>query len=138
MTGHAAAPGRRCFVALMVGMKSLLAPAVSLVLAACASSPPPRTFVLSAPAEPVAGVLNEAGRPIVELPTVALPDYLDSTDILLRDGRNELKPSPTARWGERLSVGITHALEVALTRRLPGVLVTHVAIPGRSSLAVAC
>jgi uncharacterized protein len=115
-------------------MKSLVALAGLIVLTGCASSPLPRTYVLSTPADPVAGVHNEAGRLVVELPTVSLPDYLDSSDILLRDGRNELKASPTGRWGERLSVGITHALEVALARRLPGVLVTHTRMSGESSL----
>ena len=56
---------------------------------------------------------------------MSTPDYLDSSDILLRNGHNELKPSTTGKWGERLSVGITHALEVALGRRLPEILVTH-------------
>ena len=115
-------------------MKSLAMLAGLIVLTGCASTPLPRTYVLSTPADPVAGVHNEAGRLVVELPTVALPDYLDSTDILLRDGRNELKASPTGRWGERLSVGITHALEVALARRLPGVLVTRTSMPGQQSL----
>ena len=40
--------------------------------------------------------------PVVELKPVSLPDYLNSTDILLRDGQNELTASPTGRWGERL------------------------------------
>jgi uncharacterized lipoprotein YmbA len=112
-------------------MKSYLALPALLVLMACSSTPVPRVYVLSTPAAPVAGVHNEAGRPVVELPTVTLPDYLDSADILVRDGRNELKPSTTGKWGERLSVGVTHALEVALARRLPGVLVTHTPTPGQ-------
>jgi len=112
-------------------MKSLLAVTVLIALIGCSSSPVPRTYVLSTPADPVAGVRNEAGRPVVELPTVSLPDYLDSSDILLRDGRNELKPSVTGKWGERLSVGITHALEISLARRLPGILVTHTPMPGQ-------
>ena len=90
-----------------------------LALIGCASSTPRNIYVLSVPADPVAGVHAEDGRPIVELRTVELPDYLDNTDILQRGGRNELKASSTGRWGERLSVGITHALAVALTRRLP-------------------
>jgi uncharacterized protein len=112
-------------------MKSCLTFAAVLVLIGCSSTPVPRTYVLSTPADPVAGVHNEAGRQVVELPTVSMPDYLDSADILLRDGRNELKPSTTGKWGERLSVGITHALEVSLGRRLPGVLVTHTPFPGQ-------
>jgi uncharacterized lipoprotein YmbA len=112
-------------------MKSCLTLAALVILIGCSSSPLPRTYVLSAPADPVAGVHNEAGRPVVELATVSMPDYLDSSDILLRDGRNELKPSATGKWGERLSVGITHALEVSLGRRLPGILVTHTPMSGQ-------
>jgi uncharacterized lipoprotein YmbA len=117
-------------------MKSFLMIAALLLLAGCAAPPLPRIYVLSTPTSPVADVVNEAGRPVVELPTVALPDYLDSTDILLRDGQNELKPSQTGRWGERLSLGITHALEVSLARRLPGVLVTHSAMPGQPAVSL--
>jgi uncharacterized lipoprotein YmbA len=112
-------------------MKSHLLLAALIVLTGCSSSPVPSTYVLSAPADPIAGVHSEAGRPVVELPTVSLPDYLDSTDIFLRDGRNELKSSRTGQWGERLSVGITHALETSLARRLPGVLVVHTPLSGR-------
>jgi uncharacterized lipoprotein YmbA len=111
-------------------MKSL-ALAALLLLAGCASGPPPATYVLSAPAEPVAGVLREDDRPVVDLPTVPVPDYLDTSDIFVRDGRNELKSSQTGRWGERLSVGMTHALIVALARRLPNVLVTHSPLSGQ-------
>lgn len=117
-------------------MKSYLTLAALIVLAGCSSTPPPRIYVLSAPAEPLAGVRDEAGRPVVELPTVSLPDYLDSTDIFVRDGRSELQPSATGRWGERLSLGITHALVNALGRRLPGVLVTHTPTLGTTARRV--
>jgi uncharacterized lipoprotein YmbA len=117
-------------------MKSPLAMAALLFLAGCAASPLPRIYVLSTPVAPVPDVVNEAGRLVVELPTVALPDYLDSTDILLRDGQNELKPSTTGRWGERLSLGITHALEVSLARQLPGVLVTHSTAQGQPTVSL--
>jgi uncharacterized lipoprotein YmbA len=116
---------------MTVAMKPCMALVALIGLAGCSSSPQPSTYVLSAPVDPVAGVRDEAGRPVVELPTVSLPDYLDSMDILLRDGRNELKPSATGRWGERMSVGITHALEGSLARHLPGVLVVHSALSGQ-------
>src|SRR5580658_387978 len=105
--------------------------AVSLVLFGCSSGTQPDIYVLSAPADEVAGVHSEDGRPVVELRSVTLPDYLDTSDFLLRDGRNELKASTTARWGERLSVGITHALLMSLTRRLPGMLVVQTPVSGQ-------
>jgi uncharacterized lipoprotein YmbA len=116
---------------MIVTMRSHLTLLALIVLTGCSSSPVPRTYVLSAPADPIVGVHGEAGRPVLELPTVSLPDYLDTTDILLRYGRNELKPSKTGQWGERLSVGITHALEASLERRLPGMLVVHTPLSGQ-------
>ena len=110
--------------------------AAVMLLLGCAGSPLPRTYVLAAPAEADPGVVNESGRRVIELPTVALPDYLDSSDIVVRNGQNELIPSKTGRWGERLSIGITHALEVDLARRLPGVLVTHTGMSGQNSTSL--
>jgi hypothetical protein len=110
-------------------MKLHLTLAALIILAGCSATPVPKTYVLSTPADPIAGVHNQAGQPVVEIPTVSMPDYLDTPDIFLRDGRNELKPSTTGRWGERLSLGVTHALEVALRRRLPGFLVTDTPVP---------
>jgi uncharacterized lipoprotein YmbA len=53
-----------------------------------------------------------------------MPDYLDTTDLLLRSGQNELKVSATGRWAERLSDGLNHALTADLVLRLPGDQVT--------------
>jgi cholesterol transport system auxiliary component len=94
-----------------------------MLLQACSSSPPRRIYVLEGQENPIASVTMDAGRPVVELKSVLMPDYLDTTDILLRDGQNELKISPTGRWGERLSVGVTRALGQALSKRVPGVVV---------------
>jgi hypothetical protein len=123
-------------VGTVIVTKLLLTLAAALILAGCSGSPLPRTYVLGAPVAPDPGVINEAGRPVIELPTVGLPDYLDSTDIVVRNGQNELTPSTTGRWGERLSLGITHALTAALARRLPGVLVTHSSMPGQPAVSL--
>jgi uncharacterized lipoprotein YmbA len=97
-----------------------------LILASCGSSAPvPKVYVLTAPAAPVASVANEAGRPVLLLPRVSVPDYLDTTDMMIRDGQNELRVSQTGRWGERLSVGVTDALDADLQRRLPGYLLVR-------------
>jgi uncharacterized lipoprotein YmbA len=96
---------------------------VLLLVTGCASGPPPRVYVLGGPENPIPGTTSDAGRPVVTLRRVSLPDYLDTTDILLRDGRSEVKASPTGRWGERLSVGITRGLAEALTKRLPAVVI---------------
>jgi uncharacterized protein len=94
-----------------------------MLLLGCSAGPPRRIYVLEGQENPIASVTSDAGRPVVELKSVLLPDYLDTTDMLLRDGQNELKISPTGRWGERLSIGVTRALGRALTKQLPGVVV---------------
>jgi uncharacterized lipoprotein YmbA len=97
---------------------------IVLLLAGCGfAAPPLRTYVLGDPALPTPGVLSETNLPIIELRTVAVPDYLDSSDILRRIGPNEVTASPTGRWGERLSVGLTQALATALSRRMPDAVI---------------
>jgi cholesterol transport system auxiliary component len=88
-------------------------------LAGCASSPPARIFVLGDPPSPVIGLSTQSDRPVTRLLPVSAPDYLDTEDILLRSGQNEVAASPTGRWAERLSAGVTHALAAALSTRLP-------------------
>jgi len=94
-----------------------LALGFSTLLASCASGPPPRIYLLAAPAQ--ASSPQAANAAPVQLQTVLLPDYLDTTDILSRAGPHELAASRTANWGERLSQGITHALQAGLESRLP-------------------
>ncbi len=60
-----------------------------------------------------------ADRPVIQIQRVLIPDYLDTNDILLRVGTHELHESATGRFGERLSLGITHALRSDLASRLP-------------------
>jgi uncharacterized lipoprotein YmbA len=90
------------------------------LLAGCAVPPDPRSYVLGDPPEPLPLATNQSGRPVIRLLPVSVPDYLDTRDILLRSGQNEVTASPTGRWAERLSVGVTHALAAALSVRLPG------------------
>jgi len=101
-----------------------------LVCAACSSGPPVRTYVLVPPLAPKVFALQAASpaeRILVR--RVLVPDYLDTTDILLRDGTNEVKASVTGRWGERLSQGLTQTLAADLAARLPSFAVI-LAMPG--------
>ena len=59
-----------------------------------------------------------SGR-FLRLQRVLIPDYLDTSDILSREGAHEVHESTTGRFAERLSVGITHALRSDLALRLP-------------------
>ena len=101
----------------------------ALIIAACASSPAPRLYVLTAPLGPTstptaatATATATAGIRIQLLP-VSIPDYLDNEEILVRQGEHELRASSTGQWGERLSEGVTHALGASLKARLPGYVI---------------
>jgi uncharacterized protein len=95
-----------------------------LGIAGCSlSGPPPAEYVLGAMPATAETTVPQTGLPVVEVNRIDLPDYLDTTDILERQG-NQLVPSLTGRWGERLSVGMSRALTAALAARLPGLVVT--------------
>ena len=110
--------------------------AMAVLLSGCGSTPTIRIYELGNPAPATAGVWSESGLPIIELKTVSVPDYLDSSDILRSVGPNEVTASPTGRWGERLSLGLTHALASGLSQRLPKAVIETAANvePGRRLL----
>ena len=113
-----------------------LAALLCLALAACGmGGPPPVTYVLGTPIVAAERVQPLAGRPVIEVKPVLVPDYLDVSDIMVRQAGNMVTPSPTGRWGERLSVGVTRALADGLAARLPGFVVTTTA--PESSMACA-
>jgi len=109
-----------------------------LCLTACSSGPPLRTFVLTPP------LAQTALAPITASPTerivirrVLVPDYLDTTDILMRDGTNEVKVNGTGRWDERLSQGLTRALVADLAARLPSdAVVLDTSIPAQAQVLI--
>jgi uncharacterized lipoprotein YmbA len=106
------------------GLRSKLAQAVGpwvavfLVGTGCVSRPTPRVYVLGTPAESWSAPASPAGAPRVQVQRMLLPDYLDTTDLVLRSGAHQLTVSSTGRWGERLSLGLTDALAAALAARL--------------------
>ena len=97
---------------------------ISLLAACKLAGPPPAEYVLGAPPMTTTDTSQATtALPVVVVKRVQLPDYLDTTAMVERRG-NELVPSPTSRWGERLSVGMTRALAASLAVHLPGMLVT--------------
>jgi uncharacterized lipoprotein YmbA len=106
------------------GYQILVLAAAAMALAGCSSSPSLKTYVLGNPAPTVTGVWSQAGLPVVELRTVSVPDYLDSSDIMRTKGPNGMVASPTGQWGERLSVGIARALASALSAQLSNMVIT--------------
>lgn len=94
--------------------------ALLLCMSACSSGPPLRTYILTPPLHPAPLAPTPASSTErIVVPGVLVPDYLDTTDIVLRDGDNEVKVSATGRWSERLSQGLTRALATDLQIRLP-------------------
>lgn len=101
------------------GALSAIVSGLLLMTAACArSGPPPAEYVLGTGQAPANAVNSLRGRQVVLLKPVRLPDYLDTRDLLIRKG-NQLIPSTTGQWAERLSVGMTRALALALATQLP-------------------
>ena len=95
------------------------------VLAGCSTSgPPPELYVLGDAPTISTGAVSQLDAPVIEVKPVRIPDYLDTTDILTRQAAGHMVASATARWGERLSVGVTRAVAASLARRLPQVTVT--------------
>lgn len=76
------------------------------------------------------------GKPAIELQAVTLPDYLDTSDIVLRSGQNELKISETGRWAGRLSDELNRALRADLASRLPDAQVAAAQPPIKSALQI--
>lgn len=119
--------GERKKLSLVAGL------VLSVSLTAC-SSPPLRLYTLDGPATTVpapSGPLAQTA-PILEISRVSLPDYLDSQDLLTRNG-NALERSPNGRWAERLSNGITDLIMVRLGAARPDVFVTEQAPTGSTS-----
>jgi uncharacterized protein len=98
--------------------------ASSLLTGCKLAGPPPEEYLLGTPAVPTTDKSQATtGLPVVLVKRVHLPDYLDRTAMVERRG-NQLVPSATSRWGERLSIGMTRALASSLAVHLPGMLVT--------------
>lgn len=92
------------------------------LLTGCASSAV-RFYTLGAPAiAQNANPLN-AATPTVSIDRIALPDYLDTQDMYLRDD-NQIIRSPNGRWASRLSQGATDFLAARLGQAWPHAFVT--------------
>ncbi len=93
---------------------------LALLLSACAANPPMAIYLLPTGPETASGL----GPATVQIQRVIIPDYLDTTDIVLRYGPHQMKASATGEWGQRLSAGIAQALRTDLAALLPGDVVT--------------
>lgn len=95
---------------------------LALLLAGCAA-PPLKLYTLGAPAVAVGAEGGLASAPTLEVRRVALPDYLDSQDIVTRDG-STIARSSRGRWASRLSLGATDLITARLAASHPALFVT--------------
>lgn len=94
-----------------------------LSLAGCAS-PPLRLYTLGVPSDANIGEPHLSSRAAtIAISRVILPDYLDSQDIITRQGEEILR-SARARWATRLSLGVTDLLTNVLSNKRPSELIT--------------
>ena len=104
-------------------------------LAACAA-PPLKVYTLDAPA-----VLVDTGpaqtQTSLKVGRIVLPDYLDTQDIVLREG-SQINRSSHARWASRLSIGATDLITARLAAARPDLFVTDqpMVSPARYSLFI--
>ncbi len=96
---------------------------VSLLLMTSCASPPLALYTLTPSDAPVATVAFGDRVPVIEIRRVVVPDYLDTQDILVRNG-NILQRSPHGRWASRLSIEVTRYLTGLLAARRPNALIT--------------
>ena len=100
---------------------AVLALATACLTASCAS-PALTVYTLGAPAASDAPPLGQKTA-VIEIRRVSVPDYLDTQDIVVRNG-NVLMRSGQGRWATRVSLEATYLLSSELARRYPDALVT--------------
>ena len=118
-------------------MKEVTIALTSLLICACASSPPIRFFTLD-PIAPAGDVSKVPGDP-VQIVSVRLPATLDRRQMVREDAPNKLTISDQNRWGAPLPDMTQRVLSQNLMLRLaPGrmVLADRPAPAGTSSISV--
>jgi len=89
------------------------------------SEAPPKIYVLGDGAAVKSTNESQLNALIVEVREARVPDYLDTTDIVTRGTGGLITPSPSGRWGERFSIGVTRAVTAVLRKDLPQLAVTN-------------
>ena len=90
---------------------------LSLLLGACASSPPTRFYTLSdTPGEATA----PAGASQVLITVVSIPGEIDRPELVRRIGPNQLSVADLDRWAAPLDDTIRRVLTDDIARRVPG------------------
>ncbi len=119
------------YAARTVGVTGLIASMLlTLALAGCTAGPTLRVYTLleepasnEEPTTPADPPPPPPGASVIEVARVSLPDYIDSRDIVVRNG-DLLERSSTGRWANRLSVAATDLITAQLATRRPDAWVT--------------
>ena len=101
-------------------MRPLSLMVVTLLSAGCMGGPVSRVYVMTRASASDQTTTTDGTKPALQVEIASLPAFLDNSDILVRSGPFTLDSSSTGHWGERLSLGLTHALAADLERKLPG------------------
>ncbi len=99
-----------------------LAGFAAVALVSCAE-PAVTRYTLGSPGPSAAAPALGRALLVIEVARVAIPDELDTQDILVRRG-STLERSHGGRWASRLSVGVTERLAARLSQSRPDALVT--------------
>jgi hypothetical protein len=94
--------------------KLLIIAALTIMAMACAASPSPRYFRLTALAEPAT---NTSTRAVI-LGPFQLADYLDRPQIVTRDGANAVTVADFERWAEPLDANFQAVVTANVSRLL--------------------
>lgn len=89
-----------------------------LLLWGCSETPPAERVVLGADRRPESpGSTASPPVSVLEVTDVELPDWLDTTDIVMDTRSGTLDVARNARWAERLSAGVSRVLALELQER---------------------
>ena len=91
---------------------------LAMLTVACASSPTPRYFRLTAAAEPAAGTGTGVSSRAAIIGPFQLAEYLDRPQIVTRDGENGVTVADFARWAEPLDANFQSVVTANVARLL--------------------
>lgn len=103
-----------------MSLRPLFSALVLGLLSGCASAPV-QFYTIAPTASDV--TLAQKNAPVTYVPRVSLPDYLDTQDILVRDGSRLIRSS-NGRWASRLSQSATDLIVARLSQDWPQRMIT--------------
>jgi uncharacterized lipoprotein YmbA len=89
-----------------------------LIGSGCAQKPPPNLYVISATPEAASRTWSHA-EPVVAVTRARLPEYLERSQLVSRNGANALVLDDDNHWGEPLSDSVPRVLAENLSHYLP-------------------